>query len=145
MNLICFDVCLPCLLCSLSFRLSKQSWICLFVPFFFHTPVVFFCGRKTFRCMFKRKNSCSLTRLHYSIFPAPALIISVLCIYVSLCSRISIVWLCSFLVLSVYPPLSQSITILASAGAQKVSVVLLNGRSEMGMCPPDSNDFIREQ
>lgn len=49
-----------------------------------------------------------------------------------------------YLPLPLCPSLPVVATILASAGVQKVSLVLLIGRSEIGMRLPDSNDFIRE-
>lgn len=45
---------------------------------------------------------------------------------------------------SLSPSLSTVATILASARAEKVSLVLLIGCLEIGMCLPDTNDFIRE-
>ena len=70
-------------------------------------------------------------------------------------SKINAVWLPAvvffplhsfpvYLPLSLLPSLPVVATILASAGAEKVSLVLLIGRSEIGMCLSDSNDFIRE-
>lgn len=49
-----------------------------------------------------------------------------------------------YLTQSLRPSMPVVATILASAGAQKVSVVLLIGCSGIGMCLRDSNGFIRE-